>query len=539
MTQRLERVQTTGFRITPKSTEPISPTENDIYLDDGTNTASGEVGFRRYTGAAWEDIGGGIGGAGASDAEYITFTPASTSDWDDSLDPGNVDNALDQLAFRAKYLELNGTGGGGSGSAATDPVFHIGGVLATASEVDGAWIAPRPSTIQYVYIYCRDPGSAGSTIVDVNLNGTSIFDTTQANRPTLAYDDADQVAKSGAPDITALVENDVLSIDIDQVGTGAEDLTVIVALQIVPPDAASLSSGSASDGYVLTADGLGGAAWESPPVVVSDASDITYTPAVAADWDSDADPGSTMDALDQLAERVDDLEGAGGGGDSTYTATYASRPAASNDGDLFLPSDGFVIERDTGAAWVPWGPVFPLVAPPLTGWSWDNQGLANIDTSKGTLCLYCPADTDDNHFIYRTSPSVPYTIVLAALVTAANTNYVSFGFGWTDNDLKYDYLRLLSNGGIWSVTRLKMNSANSMNSYTEYSKWSLGQGPLFVKLEDDNSNRKVSLSSDGVYWTEIMSVGRTNFITPTRVALCVNSRSSFRTNVNVISWKET
>jgi hypothetical protein len=40
-----------------------------------------------------------------------------------------------------------------------------------------------------------------------------------------------------------------------------------------------------------------------------DAEDITYTPAVAADWDGDADPGDANDALDQLAERVDDIEG--------------------------------------------------------------------------------------------------------------------------------------------------------------------------------------------------------------------------------------
>jgi len=43
-----------------------------------------------------------------------------------------------------------------------------------------------------------------------------------------------------------------------------------------------------------------------------DASVVTYTPAVATDWDSDADPGDVDNALDQLAERVDDLEGAAG-----------------------------------------------------------------------------------------------------------------------------------------------------------------------------------------------------------------------------------
>lgn len=38
------------------------------------------------------------------------------------------------------------------------------------------------------------------------------------------------------------------------------------------------------------------------------ASGIAYTPAVATDWDGDADPGNVDGALDQLAERVDDNE---------------------------------------------------------------------------------------------------------------------------------------------------------------------------------------------------------------------------------------
>jgi hypothetical protein len=40
----------------------------------------------------------------------------------------------------------------------------------------------------------------------------------------------------------------------------------------------------------------------------ADAAAVTYTPAVAGDWDGDADPGDVDDALDQLAERTDDLE---------------------------------------------------------------------------------------------------------------------------------------------------------------------------------------------------------------------------------------
>ena len=67
-----------------------------------------------------------------------------------------------------------------------------------------------------------------------------------------------------------------------------------------------------------------GSAWEdySPPPGGGDAADITYTPAVNTDWDGDTDPGDVDNALDQLAERVDDLEGAGGGGSGlTYRAS--------------------------------------------------------------------------------------------------------------------------------------------------------------------------------------------------------------------------
>jgi hypothetical protein len=42
-----------------------------------------------------------------------------------------------------------------------------------------------------------------------------------------------------------------------------------------------------------------------------DAADVTYTPAVLGDWDAGVDPGNVDGALDQLADRVADIEGAG------------------------------------------------------------------------------------------------------------------------------------------------------------------------------------------------------------------------------------
>lgn len=48
------------------STPPTDPSEEDLYLDDGTNTESGTLGFRRYDGSLWEDFGLQSGAGGSS-----------------------------------------------------------------------------------------------------------------------------------------------------------------------------------------------------------------------------------------------------------------------------------------------------------------------------------------------------------------------------------------------------------------------------------------------------------------------------------------
>lgn len=54
----------------------------------------------------------GTGEGGIIDSNPITYTPSDATDWNGSADPGNVDDALDQLADRTKTLE------GGAGHAA-------------------------------------------------------------------------------------------------------------------------------------------------------------------------------------------------------------------------------------------------------------------------------------------------------------------------------------------------------------------------------------------------------------------------------------
>ncbi|MDP9192308.1 MAG: hypothetical protein M3P06_11475 [Acidobacteriota bacterium] len=103
----------------------------------------------------------------------------------------------------------------------------------------------------------------------------------------------------------------------EHTGTGEGGLVDATAIVYTPAvltdwdgDADPGDVDDALDQLAERIDDVEGAAGHS----THDAADVTYTPAVATDWDSDTDPGDVDNALDQLAERVDDLEGAGGGG---------------------------------------------------------------------------------------------------------------------------------------------------------------------------------------------------------------------------------
>ena len=83
------------LNITERSAEPTTPSSNDIYLDDGTNTSSGNPSFRRYTGSVWEDIGGGSGGS----LNYVETTTATTSYSTTSTSPTAIDTTNLRLSI--------------------------------------------------------------------------------------------------------------------------------------------------------------------------------------------------------------------------------------------------------------------------------------------------------------------------------------------------------------------------------------------------------------------------------------------------------
>lgn len=159
-----------------------------------------------------------------------------------------------------KEWTLGGIGGG-------QPTLQVDGPLVTLSGVGGAYICTRSGEINRVWMYLADPGTAGATTIDVNLNSTTIF-ANPSQRPTLLYDDADQVVASPILSGVYVSPGDIIRVDIDAVATDCADMTVTTALDIMNDHPFSggphtgvlhlsdLEDGTVS-GYVLVAMGNG------------------------------------------------------------------------------------------------------------------------------------------------------------------------------------------------------------------------------------------------------------------------------------------
>ena len=193
--------------------------------DDGVLSVHAGTGFDSPELAAVTDVP--VPAAGKYMLAFVLLTEGMTSLSNDNIrvpvaletNPLNFSAATTVHTYQQLVYEINTPN-----APMNCPTINIEGALATATGVGGAWIAEQAGEIESFLIYCRDNGSSGSTIVDVNKNGTTIF-STSGNRPTFGNTDTAPV-ESARPDVYTFLKGDVFTFDIDAIATGADTLTL-------------------------------------------------------------------------------------------------------------------------------------------------------------------------------------------------------------------------------------------------------------------------------------------------------------------------
>jgi hypothetical protein len=216
--------------------------------------------------------------------------------------------------------------------------------------------------------------------------------------------------------------------------------------------------------------------------------------------------------------------------DICQTGADASK-AASKAGALYLPSDGYVVYRDTGSALAAWGPLFSLSAPDNSAFTADYNS-PTVVTTNGGIVISGAASTDNIRGRLKAVPgSTPYTFEAGFLLRAIAESYHGAGLMVTDgtttsNKVITVMLATESNALYLKVSR--WNSATSFSAEPLKIYWR-PTGPLpFLRYTDDGTNRLVSYSLDGRNFEQVFSETRTTHLTATHLGIAVHVNNASR-----------
>lgn len=200
------------------STSNGNPAANiSIYPGDGAsgNASGGSLYLRR--GLKYS------GGAGVNGSIYIGTGAVCHLDADDTETSLVAIDSTTGLLSRRTVASLPG---GGSDTTNVTWVLAAGEAATVGTNKTNVIVIPRAGTIVKVFAYAKTAPTGAALIFDINKNGTSIWNTTPANRIQIAAG-----ANSGTQtsfDTTSLAEGDTITIDIDQIGStvAGQDITI-------------------------------------------------------------------------------------------------------------------------------------------------------------------------------------------------------------------------------------------------------------------------------------------------------------------------
>lgn len=248
----------------------------------------------------------------------------------------------------------------------------------------------------------------------------------------------------------------------------------------------------------------------------------------------------------------------GGSGSPSSTVltpvAFASIPSAGTAGRIQFFTDAAYVARDNGSTWDYWCNSAPCAPATATSFATtvNTTGATFTDQGNGEYVLTGTADTGVNTRAWvKSIPSAPYTITALITVYALNGGYGQCGlvlrqssdgklvdFGWTSGNTDTEHGIIAQK--MTSPTATSANYTLNAPYYFASSTAIFAGIPLWLRIVDNNTNRILSISPDGVTWLEVHSVSRTDFLTPDQVGFYCDSQLSNKKPVMVVrSYRES
>ena len=134
-------------------------------------------------------------------------------------------------AYARDYVDGEIFNYGSTGIINLGPNFFMTGNISTGTD-KFRYTVPISCAFVSCFATVGTAPATTSILIDINKNGTTIF-TTQGSRVTIAAS-ATSGQNAGTPEVTAFSAGDIISFDVDQIGTGTVGAMTAVTLLLNP-----------------------------------------------------------------------------------------------------------------------------------------------------------------------------------------------------------------------------------------------------------------------------------------------------------------
>jgi hypothetical protein len=188
-----------------------------------------------------------------------------------------------------------------------------------------------------------------------------------------------------------------------------------------------------------------------------------------------------------------------------------------------------------------------IVAPINSDFAWVNQGSSTIRDDTTAVVLTGAGTASGANIVARvkTAPAIPYTITVHLLPRMFSKAFQSYGVCFRQSsDGKLQVFDVLNSDAGLSTPLLRSTKFTSPTVFSaDYTSLRVADQPRWLQISDDGTNRICRVSSDGVDWHVLHSVGRTDFLTANQIGFMISTENSATPNfapiVRVRSWRQS
>lgn len=225
-------------------------------------------------------------------------------------------------------------------------------------------------------------------------------------------------------------------------------------------------------------------------------------------------------------------------------------PGAGDDGKTLIYDHAgtqYVMGAGGGGGSVPPGIGFTGWTDPgnVGDYTWVNQGGASASrVDSNSILLSAPNVGGDSwRMLVKNAPSAPYTLTMGCQYAIGGKNYASSGIVLynSGNGKIVNFGPGFDDSIGWCYRAVRWASTTSFASDVlgggEQCRIMGGIGLIWLRIEDDGTNRLFRISADGANWVTIKSTGNTDHLTPDKVGFGLDVNNSSPGLLRVFSFE--